>query len=215
MICDYEALNKITVLDSNLLPLIDEALDQVAGVTIFSQIDLIGAFHHMQIREEDCPRTAIRTRFGSLEWRVLCFGLTNALASFSRLFSTLLRQLNGECLVLFLDEFLVYSESIEKHRVPMLRFFEILQTNKLFARSSKCSIGASEVNFVGYRANKKGIYMQMRLMDAKLDWPAPKSVNEVRHFVDLANFCRWFIKKYAMIMQSISDIIRFKQFTRS
>ena len=54
MVCDYRALNKITIADSNPLPLISEAIDQVAGANIFSQLDLIGAYHQMRIREEYC-----------------------------------------------------------------------------------------------------------------------------------------------------------------
>jgi len=131
MVCDYRALNKITIPDSNPLPLINEALDQVAGARIFSQIDLIGAYHQMRVREEDIPKTAIRTRFGSFEWRVLCFGLTNAPASFTRLISTLLQELNGECIVLFLDDVLVYSKNIDDHREHLRRLFEVLRRNKL------------------------------------------------------------------------------------
>lgn len=67
MVCDYRGLNKITIPDANPLPLISEALDQVAGAAVFSQIDLIGAYHQMRIKEEDCPKTANRTSFGSFE----------------------------------------------------------------------------------------------------------------------------------------------------
>lgn len=57
--------------------------------------------------------------------------------------------------------------------------------------------------------------MQKRLMDAMLDWPLPKSVNEVRQYVGLTNFYQPFIKKNAMIVQPISDKVRFKQFSWS
>lgn len=114
MVCDYRALNRITIPDSNPLPLINEALDQVSGATIFSQLDLIGAYHQMRINEEDCAKTAIRTLFGYFEWRVLNFGLTNAPAAFTRLLSTLLRDLNGESVVIFLDDILIYSKTPEE-----------------------------------------------------------------------------------------------------
>ena len=88
MVCDYCALNKITIPDSNPLPLLSETIDQVSGSVIFSQIDLIGAYHQMRIVDKGIHKTAIRTRFGSFEWKVLCFGLTNASASFSIIAST-------------------------------------------------------------------------------------------------------------------------------
>lgn len=95
MVCDYRALNKITIPDASPIPLIDETIDQVAGANIFSQLDLIWGYHQMRLKEEDCHKTAIRTRFGSFEWRVLCFGLTNAPAAFSRLLASLFQELLG------------------------------------------------------------------------------------------------------------------------
>lgn len=74
MVFDYRALDKINLPDSNPFPRIDEAVDQVVGATIFSQTNLIGAYHHKRIRKEETPKTAIRTRFGSFEWRVLPLG---------------------------------------------------------------------------------------------------------------------------------------------
>lgn len=106
---EYLALKKITIPDATPLSLIYEALDQVIEATVFSKIDLIGAYHQMRIRECVIPKTAIRARFGTFEWTVLYIRLQNAPASFTRLLSTLLRTLNGDCLVLFLDDVLVYS----------------------------------------------------------------------------------------------------------
>ncbi len=130
MVCDYRALNKTTIADSNPISLISEALDHVAGAKIYSQIDLIRAYHRMRIKEEDCHKSSIRTRLGSFEWRVLCFGLMNTPAAFSRMLSSILRELNGEYLVLFHDERLVYSSTIEEHKVKLRKLFEILRANK-------------------------------------------------------------------------------------
>lgn len=106
----------ITICDSNQLPVIDEALEQIAKAKIFSQITLIGAYLQMRIREEDSHKTAVGTRFGAFERRVLCFDLTNAPDAFSRLFTSLLRELNEECLLLILDDFFVNSRSVDEQK---------------------------------------------------------------------------------------------------
>eukprot|EP00171_Calliarthron_tuberculosum_P003129 IDg3129t1 len=115
MVCDYRALNAVTIRDRNPLPLIDEALDQVSGACWFSSLELVAAYHQMHIRDSDCHKTEIRTRYGSFEWRVLCFGLTSAPAAFMRLISSVLHELNGVCVIIFLDDVLVYSKSKDKH----------------------------------------------------------------------------------------------------
>lgn len=84
---------------------------------------------------------------------MLCFGLTNAPASFSRLLATLLRELNGDCMFLFLDDILVYSKKVEDQKIHLRRLLEILQDNKLFAKRSKCLIGVTEVEFLGHHVS--------------------------------------------------------------
>ncbi len=86
----------------------------------------------MRIREEDCPKPAIRDLFGTFEWRVLCFGLANAPAPFSPMLISLLRDINGDCLVLFLDNLLVHC-SIEEHKPHLRKLFDILRAYKLYA----------------------------------------------------------------------------------
>lgn len=212
MVCDYRALNKITIADSNPLSLIGEAIDQVKGATVFSQLDLIGAYHQMRIREEDCEKTAIRTRFGSFEWRVLCFGLTNAPAAFTRLLSTLLRDLNGDCLVLFLDDVLLYSKSIQEHRRKLRILLKILRDNNLYVKRSKCAIGAEEVDLLGYRTSREGVHTQRKIINAITEWPEPSNIKEVQSFLALTNFYGRFVKGYADISRPISDLVRQKQF---
>lgn len=136
----------------------------------------------------------------------------NAPASFTRLLSTILRALNGECLVLFLDDVLVYSKTLEEHRLHSRQLFDILRANSLFAKRSKCHIGATEVDFLGYTVSKEGISMQLRLKSSILDWPTPSSTKEVQQFIGQANYYRKFILGYAKILRPISDLVRRNQF---
>lgn len=146
----------------------------------------------MRIPGEDCPETAIRTRFGSLEWRVLWFRLTIAQASFTRLLSTLLHELNGDCLVLFLDDAMVHGKSVEDRCKHFWWLFEILGVQNLYAKRTKCNIGVTEVDFLGFWINADGMIMQQRFVDATLEWPMPRTMHDVQSFVGLANFYRRF-----------------------
>ncbi len=143
---------------------------------------------------------------------MLCFGLTNAPAAFSRLISSLFQELNGECVVLFLDDLLVYSKTEEEHKIHLRKVFEILRRHKLYAKRSKCAFGVAEVEFLGHNVSAEGVSMQDRIVNAVLEWPQPRSVKHVQSFVGLANYYRRFIKGFAKIMQPITDIRRCKIF---
>jgi hypothetical protein len=75
---DYRQLNKVTIKNQYQLPRIDDLFDQMNGSTMFSKIHLISGYHQLQIKEEDIPNTAFKTRFRHYDFIVLPFGLTNA-----------------------------------------------------------------------------------------------------------------------------------------
>ena len=66
------------------LPRIDDLFDQLSGTKYFSSIDLQQGYHQVLIPEKDVEKTAFRTPFGHYQFCVLCFGLTNAPATFMR-----------------------------------------------------------------------------------------------------------------------------------
>lgn len=212
MVCDYRGLNKITVKDVNPLPLIEETLDQLAQARVFSKFDLVGAYHQLRIKDEDVHKTAIRTRFGTFEWKVLCFGLTNAPAAFTRLAADVFKELNGDCLAFYLDDVIIYSRTMEEHKRHLRKFLAILRKHKLLAKGSKCEVGQREVYFLGQYVSEGAIRVDESLIRGIEEWPKPRSVKDVQRFLGLAGYYRKFIEGYARIAKPISDLIRGKRF---
>ena len=113
---DFRALNKVTKKDWYPLPLISDLLITPALARIYSKINLKHAYHLVCIVEGDEPKMAFWTQYGSYEWRVMPFGLSNAPASFQRFINEVLGELMDICTVGYLDDILVYSDSLENHR---------------------------------------------------------------------------------------------------
>src|SRR5258708_25597960 len=113
---DFCALNRVTEKDHYPLPLISDLLMSPAPTRIYSKIDLKHAYHLVCIAKGDEPKTVFHTCYGSYKWRVMPFGLSNAPAAFQRFINEVLRDLMDICTVGYLDDILVYSDSLEDHQ---------------------------------------------------------------------------------------------------
>ncbi|KAJ9518360.1 hypothetical protein QJQ45_010314 [Haematococcus lacustris] len=109
MCIDYRQLNKITLRDQYPLPHIDDLFDKLSGCKVFSSLDLQAGYHQIRITPEDVPKTAFRTPEGHFQFRVLCFGLTNAPATFQRVMNDAFATVLGKCALVYLDDILVMS----------------------------------------------------------------------------------------------------------
>jgi hypothetical protein len=112
---DYRSLNVVTIKNKYHLPRIDIMFDQLAGAQVFSKIDLHSGYHQIKIRTEDIPKTAFTTRYGLYEYLVMSFGLTNAPAHFMYLMNSVFMPELDKFVVVFIDDILIYSRSMEEH----------------------------------------------------------------------------------------------------
>ena len=203
---DYHALNKITIKNRYPLPRIDELLDRVQGSAVFSKIDLRSGYHQIRIKEEDIPKTAFRTRYGHYEFTVMPFGLTNGPATFMNIMNDVFRPLLDKCVVIYLDDILVYSKNEQEHAEHLRQVLSLLQKHKLYGKLSKCSFFQPEVDFLGHTISKDGISMDQHKVTSIREWPAPTNVKELRSFLGLTAYYMKFVRHYAAIVAPLTDL---------
>jgi len=196
---DYRGLNEISIKNKYALPRIDELLDRLAGASVFSKLDLRAGYHQIRIRDEDIQKTAFRTRYGHFEFTVLPFGLTNAPATFQALMNDTFRDMLDTRVVVYLDDILIYSTSVEQHDKDLEEVLRRLKDSQLFAKGSKCVFFSPRVEFLGHIVSAKGIEVDDKKVHIVSQWPTPSDVHEVRSFIGLANFFRRFVRRFAHI----------------
>ena len=208
MVIDYRALNKITIKNKYPLPLIDELLDMVSGSTIWTSLDLMSGYHQVRVAAEDTHKTAFRTRYGSYEFRVMPFGVTNAPSHFSAMMMDVLRPFLDKFVVVYIDDILIYSKSPEEHAEHVRLVLQRLRQHKLYAKLSKCAFFQRKVKFLGYVLTPEGITPDPSKLQAVQQWPVPTTVQAVQRFLGFANFYRRFVKDYSSIAAPLTDLTK-------
>ncbi|CAI7846074.1 unnamed protein product [Closterium sp. NIES-53] len=208
MCIDYRALNKHTIKNKYPIPRIDDLLDQLRGATVFSKLDLRSGYWQIRMADNSIRKTAFRTRYGSYEYLVMPFGLTNAPATFQAEMNHILRPLLDECVVVYLDDILIYSRDMKQHIKHLRRVFEILRREKFYVKLSKSEFALKKVQFLGHMVSAQGVHVDPKKIEAVRTWKTPENMKELQQFLGFANYYNRFVPQYAKIATPLTNLLK-------
>jgi len=196
---DYRPLNAVTVKDVFPLPLAEECTNTLAGNIWYSKLDANSAYWQVRIAEEDQKKTAFMTKYGLFEFLSMPYGLCNAPATFSRVMNLVLRGLNWNIVLAFLDDVLVLGKTFADHIQNLKQVLERFRFYQLKLKPKKCVLFQPRVEFLGRWVSEGGMELDEEQVKAVKNWPTPKNTKHVEQFLGLANYHRGFIKDYSKI----------------
>uniref|UniRef100_A0A453JGH4 Reverse transcriptase domain-containing protein n=1 Tax=Aegilops tauschii subsp. strangulata TaxID=200361 RepID=A0A453JGH4_AEGTS len=209
---DYRRLNDATIKNKFPLPIVDELLNELAGATVFSKLDLRAGYHQIRMRDEDEAKTAFKTHHCHFQFRVMPFGLTNAPATFQCLMNAIFSKYIRKFVIIFLDNIPIFSETMEEHLEHVRTVLELLRQHQLYVKASKCEFATDHIDYLGHVISHEGVATDAEKTQAMVQWPTPTTATELRGFLGLTGYYRKFVRHYDIIAKPLTQLLTKKGF---
>lgn len=205
---DYRKLNLQTIKDAYPLPNLEESFSALTGSRWFSVLDLKSGYYQIQMCEEDKPKTAFVTPLGFWEFNQMPQGVTNAPSTFQRLMERCMGDLHLKEVLVFLDDLIIFSDTLEEHERRLLRVLDRLREYGLKLSPEKCRFFQTSVRYLGHIVSEKGVQTDPEKIETIKTWPIPQTLKQLKSFLGFAGYYRRFIKDYSIIAKPLNNLTR-------
>ncbi len=151
----YKGVNSLAKPQVYPMPKLDDCLDSLYGKRYYCSLDLQQAYWQVPLRESDKEKTAFLTKSGLYQWTVLPFGLQGAPFTFEKLMERVLRGLQWEKCLIYLDDLLVMGSSFNECLENLIIVLQRLKSAGLKLKPKKCKLFQREVSFLGHVISEK------------------------------------------------------------
>ncbi|KAF5468711.1 hypothetical protein F2P56_012852 [Juglans regia] len=113
-----------------------------------------------------------------------------------------------KCVLVFFDDILVYSKTIEEHKQHLEKVLTILEEHHFFIKVAKCAFRKKEFEHLGHFISGDGVKVDKRKIEAMVDWPLPKDISALRGFLGHTGYYRRFVKGYGLIAKPLITMLK-------
>lgn len=204
---DCRKLNDVTKKDSYPVPYITRILGNIRGTNYLSKIDLKDAFWQIGLDESSKEKTAFTIPGrGLFQFRVMPFGLSNAVQTQCRLMDAVLGFDMEPFVFAYLDDIVIATDSFERHIHCLKLTAERLAKAGLKININKSEFCIPEIKYLGYILNKDGLQTDKDKVKCISEFPTPTNVKEVRRFMGMAGWYRRFISDFSSITAPLTKL---------
>ena len=207
MVIDYRRLNNRTIKDSYNLPKIEDILTSLSGAKWFSTLDLKSGYYQIEMHEDDKEKTAFACPLGFYEFNKLPQGVVNAPATFQRFMEKTMADMMRRGCMVFLDDLVIYSDTLQNHEERLRMVFERLAKNGLKLSPSKCKLYQTKVSYLGHLISQDGIATDPEKIETLKSWPIPRNSKDLHSFLGFTSFYRKYVKHYSQVAEPLQNLL--------
>ena len=157
--------------------------------------------------ERDIPKTAFCTPFGLFEFNRMAFGLCNAPGTFQRLMERMFGDCRYQSVLLYLDDIIVFSTTVQQHLERLGEVFSRLQKQGLKVKVSKCSFFQHQVSYLGHVVSREGVSTDPAKIEVVREWRRPGHLAELRSFLGFASYYRRFVEGFSKLAAPLHHLV--------
>lgn len=207
-VIDYRKLNEKTIDDRYPIPNITDLLDKLGRCNYFTTLDLASGFHQIEMHPDDIEKTAFSVENGHYEFLRMPFGLKNAPSTFQRVMDDVLRGLQNEICVVYLDDIIVFGTSLQEHLDRLKLVFTRLREANFKVQLDKCEFLQREVAYLGHIVTPEGVKPNPDKIKAVQNFKIPKTKKDIKSFLGLLGYYRKFINNFAKITKPMTKLLK-------
>jgi len=177
---DFRHLNALTQKSKFSVPVFYQLMDELHNARWFSTLDLRAGFHQILLRSGEEYKTAIQTHFGQYEFKVMAFGLTGVQGTFQGAMNATLSPVLRKFVLVFFDDILIYSSSLEEHISHIHQVFQWLRADNWKLKLYKCRFACESISYLGHVVSAASLSTDLSKVKAVVDWPVPTTIKELR-----------------------------------
>ena len=202
---DLRGLNRVTKFNAFPLPNMDDLLSSLKGSRVYSTLDLNKGFHQLKIDGASTKKTAFSFNNNHLEYTRVAFGLTNAPGFFQKMMQVVLSGIGIEEVIIYIDDFLVHTSSVEKHLEVLRKVFSRLKTYGLKIKPQKCRLMQSKVSYLGHEIKEEGITPLEARIGAIVNYPRPSTPRQCKRFTGMISFYRSHLPHLSSLLRPLTQ----------
>lgn len=208
LVVDFRKVNEKTIDDKYPIPNITDVLDKLGKCQYFTTLDLASGFYQVEMDPADIHKTAFNVENGHYEFLRMPMGLKNSPSTFQRVMDNVLRGLQNEVCLVYLDDIVVFSTSLQEHIINLEKVFKKLRESNFKIQMDKSEFLKLETEFLGHVICKDGVKPNPDKIAAIQRYPLPKTTTEIKRFLGLLGYYRKFIPNFAKLTKPLTQCLK-------
>lgn len=208
LVVDFRKVNEKTIDDKYPIPNITDVLDKLGRCQYFTTLDLASGFYQVEMDHSDVPKTAFNVENGHYEFLRMPMGLKNSPSTFQRVMDNVLKDLQNTVCLVYLDDIIVFSTSLQEHMINLEKVFSKLRESNFKIQMDKSEFLKLETEFLGHVISKDGVKPNPNKIEAIKRYPLPKTPTEIKRFLGLLGYYRKFVPDFAKVTKPLTQCLK-------